>query len=167
MPSPVLEHIHFPVARISRGAQSHGRITGWGGETTSPRSITLAYEEDHIQVTTYPEIVWGEMTPWANLGEFVSSSLVPIETTIEDRPAFAGLRRSHGFNPRMIELLLNNSRVQVTLVGTDDHWAAGCLIPSHRESLVILMTGGNVPCESLELELINDPATDPSFLGQR
>lgn len=148
MAPSVLEHIQVPVARISKGAQSHGRITQWCGETARPRSITLAYEKDHIQVTSYPENVWGEITPCANLGEFVSSSLVPIGTTIEDRPAFAGLHRSHGFAPRLVELPLNSSRVKITLIGTADHWAAGCLIPSHKEPLVILMTGGNVPCES-------------------
>lgn len=51
--------VGFPVAAVANGVTDPPRLTQWGGEGDAPSSVTLRYEKDEVQVTTYPEIMWG------------------------------------------------------------------------------------------------------------
>jgi hypothetical protein len=68
--------VGFPVAAVANGVTDAPRLTQWGGETDAPNSVTLSHEKDDVQVTTYPEIMWGgELAEiWKDLSAFVESS---------------------------------------------------------------------------------------------
>ncbi|MDX6622397.1 MAG: hypothetical protein QOE75_329 [Solirubrobacterales bacterium] len=68
--------VGFPVAVVADGVTDPPRLTQWGGEADAPCSVTLSHEKDDVQVTTYPEIMWGaELAEiWKDLSAFVESS---------------------------------------------------------------------------------------------
>lgn len=63
----------FPIAVATEGPSDSPRLCGWGGETGAPDSVTLRYESENLQITTYREAPWrNESIPvWGDPAAFV------------------------------------------------------------------------------------------------
>lgn len=57
---------------------------------------------------------------------------------------------------RQIDLPLGGSVVEATVIGEADMWAAGFERSWEDGMLVVLLTGGSVPFDSLKLDLVDD-----------
>jgi len=188
--------VGFPVAAVASGVTDPPRLTQWGGEADdAPGSVTLSHEKDDVQVTTYPEIMWGDELAgtWKDLSDFVESSfgfawearesapldfegLEVMETTwtrtetgylefrvYEPRPEeeineirATRERAASEARHRVVGLRLAGSLVQAAVVGDTDMWSAGFETVWERGPLVVLLSGGAIAVESLQLELVDD-----------
>jgi hypothetical protein len=86
--------VEFPVAVVVDGVADPPRLTQWSGETEAPNSVTLRYQKDDVQITTYPEIMWGGdlIEIWKDLKAFVESSFGSAWEARESGPLdFEGL----------------------------------------------------------------------------
>jgi hypothetical protein len=163
--------------------------------------VTLEYGCGGMQVTTYPERLWGTGEVWGNLADFVESSYgfaweardapplnfegrevlettrTPTENGFLEFTSYAPLpeeeqaerrsrreRAASEAEHRVIELPLEDSLVQVQVVGGNDLWEAGFEALVGGAPLVVLLSGADIPPESLKLKLVDDLLTylDPS-----
>lgn len=66
--------VRFPVVVLAEGVVSFPRLTQWGGADSAPSSVTLSYENENVQLTTYQDQMWGDLSPWTDLTAFVEDS---------------------------------------------------------------------------------------------
>jgi len=164
--------VDFPVAVIASGVTEPPRMTQWGGETDNPRSVTLSHGSDDVDVTTYPEIMWGGdlAEVWKDLTAFVESSFgfawEGRETALPEGRA-RRQRAASEAEHRLVALPLDGSPVQATVVGDSEDWSAGFETIWKGGPLVILLSGRATAIESLKLELVDDLLSHLSQSGRR
>jgi hypothetical protein len=84
--------VEFPVAVVAAGVAKSPRLTQWGGDTDAPNSVTLSHGKDDLQISTYPEIMWGDEEIWEDLAAFVENSFGSAWDARESGPLdFEGL----------------------------------------------------------------------------
>jgi hypothetical protein len=161
----VARNIGFPVAVVANGVTDLPRISQSGGDLRSLKSVTVSYDRDGVQVTTYREVMWGgELAEvWRDLLAFVESSYGysweawGSKPQDEDHATQARRQRAATMaEHRVVELPLSGSPVQATVVGASDIWSAGFETAWKGRPLVVLLSGRSIAVDSLGLELVDD-----------
>jgi hypothetical protein len=70
----VAGQVPYSVAVVEGGVLSPPQLTQWGGDIDAPSSVTLLYQLEDVQITTYRDPPWGDLSPWNGLQSFVESS---------------------------------------------------------------------------------------------
>lgn len=129
--------------------------------------MTLRYEKDGLQVTSYSQRLWGSDKIWDDLWGVVESTFgswwsatelfttyKPLSSKQEDERRLKRERAAADADRREVEIEVNGSPVPAELVSERRFWAAGFETSFNGAPVVGLLNAEGTPPESLRLRLV-------------